>query len=500
MEATSFFEEQSKRQWQTLFFVLLGIIWMTIMGFLMVIVNVDFLQDVMDLEGLGYINIRSASIWGMVAAVSLWVLITIILYLSSQSVIPGIVGAKRAGGDDLKVLAALGDEMALACGESFSPSSFYVLDSPAQNAMACGRSLKKGSIVVTRGLLDKLSREELQAVIAHEMAHLKNGDSWYTVQAVGFVWAVLTAGIAAGLAVFLALAILSLVGWIISKFGEEAEGAGGCLVAIIGLVLLFYGLFLVGIYVLLVGLVLIIVSIGVKAASSSVSKAREFLADACSAQWTRNPLALASALAKIESGPALGGLAISTLRPLWLGGQTVAAEGFGGKIINFLYKTHPPLDVRLERLRAMAGSTAVTDGRWLLDLKVSFWSKAKTWLLVFLATVLAAGISLGIWRLCDSRGASYQKAQIKPPEAQVQVKEVQEEKIIYGVINKPVVNVRQAPDLKAPVLFQLSQGSVVKITGRQAGWYAVEWEAAGQVRKGWVADWLITIKSNQVGK
>jgi len=40
----------------------------------------------------------------------------------------------------------------------------------------------------------------------------------------------------------------------------------------------------------------------------------------------------------------------------------------------------------------------------------------------------------------------------------------------------------------------------VKITGQQAGWYAVEWEAAGQVRKGWVADWLITIKSNQVGK
>jgi len=114
METTSFFEEQSKRQWQTLFFVLLGIIWMTIMGFLMVIVNVDFLQDVMDLEGLGYINIRSASIWGMVAAVSLWVLITIILYLSSQSVIPGIVGAKRAGGDDLKVLETLRDKMALA--------------------------------------------------------------------------------------------------------------------------------------------------------------------------------------------------------------------------------------------------------------------------------------------------------------------------------------------------------------------------------------------------
>jgi len=60
-----------------------------------------------------------------------------------------------------------------------------------------------------------------------------------------------------------------------------------------------------------------------------------------------------------------------------------------------------------------------------------------------------------------------------------------------------VVNVRQAPDLKAPVLFQLTQGSVVKIRGKQNGWYAVEWQVAGQVRKGWVADWLITIKADQ---
>jgi len=148
----------------------------------------------------------------------------------------------------------------------------------------------------------------------------------------------------------------------------------------------------------------------------------------------------------------------------------------------------------------MAGSTAVTDGRWLLDLKVSFWAKAKTWLLVFVATALAVVISIGIWRIYDWRGASYQTAQVKRPEAQVQLKEPQEEKIISGVINKPVVNVRQSPDLKAPVLFQLTQGSVVKIRGKQGGWYAVEWEAAGQVRKGWVADWLITIRSNEEGK
>ncbi len=496
MEATSFFEEQGKRRWETLFFVLMGIVWMAIMGFLIVAVNIDFLRYV-DLEGIESVDIKSASTWGIAVAVSFWVLLTVVLYLSSQSVVPGLVGAKRAGGDDLKILAALGEEMALASGEGVPPARFYVLESPAQNAFACGRSIKKGGIVVTRGLLSKLSRDELQAVIAHEMAHLKNGDSWFSVNAIGFVWAVMTAGIIAGLVVFLALALLFLVMWIVSKFAEEAEDAGGCLVSFVGLAVFLYGLYVVGIYVLLVGLVLIIVSIGVKAASSSISQAREFLADACSAQWTRNPLALASALSKIGGGPALGGFTISTLRPLWLNGQTVADNKFGSKIINFLYETHPPLNVRLERLRAMAGSTAVTDGRWLLDLKVSFWAKAKTWLLVFVATALAVVISIGIWRIYDWRGASYQTAQVKRPEAQVQLKEPQEEKIISGVINKPVVNVRQSPDLKAPVLFQLTQGSVVKIRGKQGGWYAVEWEAAGQVRKGWVADWLITIKADK---
>ena len=493
---TSFFEEQDKRQWETPFFVLMGIAWMAILGSLMVIVNIDFLRYI-HLEGIESVNIRSASTWGIAVTVSFWLLLTVVLYLSSQSVVPGLAGAKKATGDDLKMLAVLGEEMALASGEGVPPASFYVLESSSPNAFACGRSVKKGSIVVTRGLLNKLSRDELQAVIAHEMAHLKNGDSWFTVQAIGFVWAVMTAGIIAGLAVYLALLLLFLVMWLVGKFAEEAEDAGGCLVSFIGLAVLLYGIYLVGIYILLVGLVLIIVSIGVKAASSFISKAREFLADACSAQWTRNPLALASALAKVDGGPALSGFTVSTLRPLWLNGQTMADNKFISKIINFLYDTHPPSSERLERLKAMAGSTAVTDGQWLLDLKVSFWTKAKEWLLVFMATALAVVISVGIWRIYDWRGASYQTAQVKPPEAKVQVKEQTEEKIILGVINKPVVNVRQAPDLKAPVLFQLTQGSVVKIRGKQNGWYAVEWQAAGQVRKGWVADWLITIKADQ---
>lgn len=133
---------------------------------------------------------------------------------------------------------------------------------------------------------------------------------------------------------------------------------------------------------------------GVKAASSSISQSREYLADACAAQWTRNPLALASALAKISGNTQSVGARRSIIAPLWLD-QPSADKGDGvcQHLLSFLLHTHPPIERRLVLLREMAGSAIMTDGRWLATLRPSAWQRMREWAYPMSATVLAVAIT-----------------------------------------------------------------------------------------------------------
>lgn len=222
-----------------------------------------------------------------------------------------------------RVLENVVEEMAIAGG--VPKPAIYVVPDDDPNAFATGSGPERASIAVTRGLLEKLNRDELQGVVSHELSHVRN----YDVRLMTVVAA-------------LAGAILLLSDWSRRGFGwgRRRDGDRGG-----GLGLLFVALWLVAI---------ILAPIIAQVVSLAVSRQREYLADASGAELTRNPLALASALQKIADAVAptpsikqgIAHLCIEDPR----GGTDADRAGFFAG----LFSTHPPIARRIALLREMA--------------------------------------------------------------------------------------------------------------------------------------------------
>jgi heat shock protein HtpX len=229
-----------------------------------------------------------------------------------------------------KQLVNVVEEMAIAAG--LPRPKVYVVDDPDPNAFTTGRDAASSCIAVTTGLLAVVNREELQAVIAHEMGHVRNLD------------------------VRLMTLIAALVGVIVvlsNGMGRMLRGGGGLLggrgrkggggLAIAALV----------VFVLWV-ITLILAPIISRIMAMAVSRDREYLADATGAELTRNPGALASALEKIETHEAPtthikeGAAHLCIADPL---GRDVNLKE--GRLADLL-ATHPPMAMRITRLKGMA--------------------------------------------------------------------------------------------------------------------------------------------------
>ena len=218
------------------------------------------------------------------------------------------------------------EEIAIAGG--IPKPAIYIVPDADPNAFATGSGPEKASIAVTRGLLEKLDRDELQGVISHELSHVRN----YDVRLMTVVAA-------------LAGAILLLSDWSRRGLGwggrrrSSNDGGGG------GLGILFAILWVVSI---------VLAPIIAQIVSLAVSRQREYLADASGAELTRNPLALASALEKIaaavEPTPSIkqgiAHLCIEDPR----GGSLGQKDG----VFANLFSTHPPIAKRIALLREMA--------------------------------------------------------------------------------------------------------------------------------------------------
>lgn len=213
-------------------------------------------------------------------------------------------------------------EMSIASGIPLPKT--YVIDDPDPNAFATGRDPNHSSIAVTRGLLDALSRDELQAVAAHEMSHIKNYDTRLML-----IIAVLVCSIAL-------LADWAARSMFRSKNRNRSSGN-------------------LGLIILVVWLVTVILSpILARLGAMMVSRKREYLADASGAELTRNPMALASALEKIDgrAGPT---------RSINRGSAHLCIADPSGRAINSkegfvadLFATHPPIQKRIEALKQMS--------------------------------------------------------------------------------------------------------------------------------------------------
>ena len=253
------------------------------------------------------------------------------LFKWSQMRDGGSAVAERAGGravdpktTDLRERKLLNvvEEMSIAAGIPM-PAVYVLEDEPGLNAFAAGLTTSDAAVAVTRGTLDKLTRDELQGVIGHEFSHILNGDMQLNLRITAIVFGILVIGL-------IGRGLLSTLGR--GRLGGGRNKGGGIAV-----------LLAVGLALLIVGYVGYFFGRLIQAA---VSRQREFLADASAVQFTRNPSGIAGALRKI-GGFALGGNVVGPHTEEI--GHFFFAQAFRS---NFggLWATHPPLD---ERIRAI---------------------------------------------------------------------------------------------------------------------------------------------------
>jgi len=233
----------------------------------------------------------------------------------------------------LKRLYNVTEEVAIASRVSM-PRLFWLENEAALNAFAAGYSQNDAAIIVTRGLLERLNRDELQAVIAHEFSHIQNGDMRLNIRLIGLVHGILAISLL-GKSYFAGVFDLQYPWQRSQSARKEEEGNAAS-----------WGFVLIG--ALLALLAIIIGSIGVLFArliKAAISRQREFLADASAVQFTRQKDGLAGALKKI------GGLKQGSFLQNTAVAEEVSHMLFSqGLKLTDWFATHPPLLERIRRL------------------------------------------------------------------------------------------------------------------------------------------------------
>jgi heat shock protein HtpX len=265
-------------------------------------------------------------IYAVPIAVGVAILLTWGSYFSSDKIALSMSRAKPADPQRDRQLINIVEGLSIAAG--LPPPRVYVIDDTAPNAFATGRNPEHAAIAVTRGLLAKMSRDELEGVIAHELSHVKNRDTLIMTIAVTLV----------GIIVLLADWLLRAMWW---GGGDRDRGNGlGLPIAIIGLLLM------------------VLAPIIAQVLQFAISRQREFLADADGVLLTRYPDGLIHALQKLKEDQTVVRTASKATAHLWIESPIArnASEGArkSGAWLNRLFDTHPPLDQRIEALSSSA--------------------------------------------------------------------------------------------------------------------------------------------------
>lgn len=210
------------------------------------------------------------------------------------------------------------EEMALAAGAPVPP--VYILDNePSINAFAAGYTVDDAVIGVNRGTIDTLTRDELQGVVAHEFSHILNGDMRMSIRMIGVLH---------GIQLIALIGYFVLRGSATGRRSSNDKGGGAIILIALGLIVVgWVGLFFA------------------RVIKASVSRQREYLADASAVQFTRNPGGIAGALKMI--GASTSG---STMQAA--GAEETSHMFFGSMFShpNFVFATHPPLGQRIKRI------------------------------------------------------------------------------------------------------------------------------------------------------
>ncbi len=264
---------------------------------------------------------------GLFIAVIIWVIMLLIAYFQGDNILLSVAGARKITRDDHPRLYNIVEEMKIASGLEKMPD-IYIVDDPAMNAFATGRSKDRTAVTVTSGLLQNLNRDELQGVIAHEISHIKNRD----------VLLMSLAGVLLGTIVIVAwygTRVMFYSGMGNRRSSSKSSGQAQAIILVVALVLM------------------ILAPIAAQLLYFAVSRKREYLADASGALYTRYPEGLASALEKLAASTKQLKAANNATAPMY----TVNPFRKEGRAAIDLTSTHPPISERIRILRAMAGAS-----------------------------------------------------------------------------------------------------------------------------------------------
>ena len=263
--------------------------------------------------------------WGIAVAIVIAGVTAFISYWKADAIALAVSRAHPADPQQYRRLYNLVEGLCIASG--LPQPRVYVVDDPAPNAFATGRNPQNAAIAVTTGLLDKLNRVELEGVIAHELAHIKNYDILVSTLAVTLVGAV-------ALITDMSIRMMWWNGGRSRRDGDQ--GDHGNPLAILGFALL------------------IVAPIVAKAMQAAISRKRETLADISACQLTRYPPGLISALEKLRDDVTVTHSATTATAHLWIE-QPMSGVGDQGRLgsMHRLFDTHPPLEERIALLKEL---------------------------------------------------------------------------------------------------------------------------------------------------
>jgi heat shock protein HtpX len=247
-------------------------------------------------------------------------------YFAGDSIVLGVSGAKEVDATAAPQLMNVIQEISIAANVPMP--KVYIIDDTAPNAFATGRDPKHASVAITSGLLEKLDREELQGVMAHEMSHVRNYDIRFAM----------IVGVLVGSVALLADFFVRFSFWGgMGRSRSNRDGGGSS-----GVQAIFF----------VIALVLSIVApIASRLVQLAVNRQREYLADASSVALTRNPHGLERALAKISADTEVLEVANRATQHMYITNPIKKFE----ERSSGLFSTHPATVDRINRLRELTG-------------------------------------------------------------------------------------------------------------------------------------------------
>ena len=255
---------------------------------------------------------------GMIIALTFAVIINFGSYWYSDKIVLKMYRAREISPQESPNLHRIVDGLAMKA--KLPKPKVYIVDSAMPNAFATGRDPKNAAVAVTTGILNILSYEEIEGVLAHELAHVMNRDT-------------LISSIAATIAGVITM-MASMAQWaaIFGGLGGRDDDKGG----IIGFIAM-----------------ILLAPFAASLIQLAISRSREYAADSEGARISRKPWVLADALEKLEYGNSNYKPKISDVQPKESTAHMFIVNPLKGGIIQSLFSTHPPTEDRVKRLRTM---------------------------------------------------------------------------------------------------------------------------------------------------